>query len=133
MVDIAKDHNGAARSTTGPLLDARPTSSINDGQRHRRDPVAASAPVAGSRSATATRYLLAGIRLALGWIFLWAFLDKTFGLGHSTVAAMKPATATAAIVPNARAACIGTSGRRGGSRRTSRPPPAPIRAPHDAR
>src|SRR6185369_13600140 len=87
MVDIAKDHNGAARSTTGPLLDARPTSSINDGQRHRRDPVAASAPVAGSRSATATRYLLAGIRLALGWIFLWAFLDKTFGLGHSTVAA----------------------------------------------
>jgi thiosulfate dehydrogenase [quinone] large subunit len=33
------------------------------------------------------RYLLAGIRLALGWIFLWAFLDKTFGLGHSTVSA----------------------------------------------
>ena len=87
MVDVAKDHNGAARSTTGPLLDARPTSSINDGQRHRRDPVAASAPVAGSRSATATRYLLAGIRLALGWIFLWAFLDKLFGLGHSTAAA----------------------------------------------
>ena len=32
-------------------------------------------------------YLLAGIRLALGWIFLWAFLDKTFGLGHSTTSA----------------------------------------------
>jgi thiosulfate dehydrogenase [quinone] large subunit len=32
----------------------------------------------------ATRYLLAGLRLALGWTFLWAFLDKTFGLGHET-------------------------------------------------
>jgi thiosulfate dehydrogenase [quinone] large subunit len=35
-------------------------------------------------SAKATRYTLAGIRLALGWVFLWAFLDKMFGLGHET-------------------------------------------------
>ncbi|MGS2618402.1 DoxX family membrane protein [Micromonospora sp. LZ34] len=35
----------------------------------------------------ATRYALAGLRLALGWTFLWAFLDKLFGLGHSTDAA----------------------------------------------
>jgi thiosulfate dehydrogenase [quinone] large subunit len=33
------------------------------------------------------RYLLAAVRLALGWIFLWAFLDKTFGLGHDTTSA----------------------------------------------
>lgn len=26
------------------------------------------------------------LRIAFGWIFLWAFLDKTFGLGFSTVA-----------------------------------------------
>jgi len=32
----------------------------------------------------AARYVFAGIRLALGWTFLWAFLDKTFGLGHGT-------------------------------------------------
>jgi thiosulfate dehydrogenase [quinone] large subunit len=32
----------------------------------------------------ATRYTLAGLRLALGWVFLWAFLDKLFGLGHET-------------------------------------------------
>ncbi|MGC4746825.1 hypothetical protein ACLQ28_14340 [Micromonospora sp. DT201] len=38
-------------------------------------------------TATATRYLLAGIRLALGWIFMWAFLDKLIGLGRSTPAA----------------------------------------------
>lgn len=29
--------------------------------------------------------LLAGVtRLSLGWVFLWAFLDKTFGLGRAT-------------------------------------------------
>ena len=31
-----------------------------------------------------TNYLLAAIRISLGWIFLWAFLDKLFGLGRST-------------------------------------------------
>ncbi|MFB9852917.1 DoxX family membrane protein [Micromonospora andamanensis] len=34
----------------------------------------------------AARYLLAGLRLALGWVFLWAFLDKVFGLGFATEA-----------------------------------------------
>lgn len=36
---------------------------------------------------TATRVAkvtAAMLRLSLGWIFLWAFLDKTFGLGHET-------------------------------------------------
>jgi thiosulfate dehydrogenase [quinone] large subunit len=35
-------------------------------------------------TAKATRYVFAGVRIALGWIFLWAFLDKLFGLGHET-------------------------------------------------
>jgi thiosulfate dehydrogenase [quinone] large subunit len=46
---------------------------------------------AGSRVAapTATAYGPAAIvwgitRIVLGWIFLWAFLDKLFGLGYST-------------------------------------------------
>ncbi|WP_019871940.1 DoxX family membrane protein [Salinispora oceanensis] len=34
----------------------------------------------------AARHVLAGTRLALGWIFLWAFLDKLFGLGRATEA-----------------------------------------------
>ena len=38
-------------------------------------------------TAKATRYMLAGLRLAIGWVFLWAFLDKLFGLGRSTPAA----------------------------------------------
>ena len=39
------------------------------------------------RTASVARYLLAGVRLALGWLFLWAFLDKLFGLGHDTTTA----------------------------------------------
>ena len=32
----------------------------------------------------ALRYVLAVTRLSLGWVFLWAFLDKTFALGFAT-------------------------------------------------
>jgi thiosulfate dehydrogenase (quinone) large subunit len=35
----------------------------------------------------AFNYVAAAIRLSLGWVFLWAFLDKTFGLGHETASA----------------------------------------------
>jgi thiosulfate dehydrogenase [quinone] large subunit len=34
----------------------------------------------------AFRYVAAALRFSLGWIFLWAFLDKTFGLGFATPA-----------------------------------------------
>jgi thiosulfate dehydrogenase [quinone] large subunit len=30
------------------------------------------------------RYVWAALRIALGWLFLWVFLDKTFGFGFST-------------------------------------------------
>nr|WP_204061181.1 hypothetical protein [Microbispora corallina] len=33
------------------------------------------------------RYVWAVARLALGWVFLWAFLDKLFGWGFATPAA----------------------------------------------
>ena len=32
------------------------------------------------------RKVLAGSRILIGWVFLWAFLDKTFGLGFATPA-----------------------------------------------
>jgi thiosulfate dehydrogenase [quinone] large subunit len=44
----------------------------------------------GSPSATSRRLGrlgLLGLRLAIGFEFLWAFLDKTFGLGYSTAGA----------------------------------------------
>lgn len=43
-------------------------------------------PAAGTARNRAARYVFAGIRIALGWTFLWAFLDKTFGLGRATEA-----------------------------------------------
>ncbi|AXO34779.1 hypothetical protein [Micromonospora sp. B006] len=54
----------------------------------KRTPAATTAPAAHIETTRqkATRYVWAGLRLALGWIFLWAFLDKMFGLGHETAA-----------------------------------------------
>lgn len=45
----------------------------------RREPT----PAAGPMPAPAAR-ALAALRIATGFVFLWAFLDKTFGLGYST-------------------------------------------------
>jgi thiosulfate dehydrogenase [quinone] large subunit len=39
-------------------------------------PTTAVAVPAESAAAKASRYLYAGLRLALGWTFLWAFLDR---------------------------------------------------------
>jgi thiosulfate dehydrogenase [quinone] large subunit len=33
---------------------------------------------------TREQYIWVGVRFGLGWTFLWAFLDKLFGLGYST-------------------------------------------------
>lgn len=50
----------------------------------RHDPAATDSPHDGLRPAVR---VVAGItRIALGWIFLWAFVDKLFGLGHGTAA-----------------------------------------------
>ena len=35
-------------------------------------------------AAKAFRYVAAALRLSLGWVFMWAFLDKTFALGFGT-------------------------------------------------
>jgi thiosulfate dehydrogenase [quinone] large subunit len=48
--------------------------------------VAATEAHVETRAARAARYVFAGVRIALGWVFLWAFLDKLFGLGHATPA-----------------------------------------------
>ena len=46
--------------------------------------LAASSSRASAVPTTAAHRSLAVLRLATGFIFLWAFLDKTFGLGFST-------------------------------------------------
>ena len=39
------------------------------------------------RTSRALDVVLAAIRISLGWIFLWAFVDKLFGLGFATPSA----------------------------------------------
>lgn len=64
--------------STAVRSDAAPTPARHsDGVAHETDLV---------RSVSA-RWSLVALRLATGFIFLWAFLDKTFGLGFSTLAA----------------------------------------------
>jgi thiosulfate dehydrogenase [quinone] large subunit len=75
MVNIANE--SSRPTTTGPPERAA---------RHQAANPDTTFSITG-RTASATRFLLAGIRLALGWVFLWAFLDKLFGLGRSTPAA----------------------------------------------
>lgn len=41
-------------------------------------------PIEDEAQAYKARHVLAITRIALGWVFLWAFLDKTFGLGFAT-------------------------------------------------
>jgi thiosulfate dehydrogenase [quinone] large subunit len=47
-----------------------------------------SAAIAETRASgparTAAQYVFGAVRIGLGWTFLWAFLDKTFGWGFST-------------------------------------------------
>ena len=51
----------------------------------------AAGPAATRQSASGdrpfVRYLWAVTRLCMGWVFLWPFLDKMFGLGHESASA----------------------------------------------
>lgn len=51
---------------------------------HAAAPVPAPVPAAGRRPVD---YVWAAARISIGWVFLWAFLDKTFGWGFATPAA----------------------------------------------
>jgi len=51
------------------------------------DPFLAEPTVEETTRHRAYRYTLAAVRLSLGWVFVWAFLDKMFGLGHETPSA----------------------------------------------
>jgi thiosulfate dehydrogenase [quinone] large subunit len=63
---------------------------LSSGRRaHDVEPVTVAADAASTTGSETTsgkafRYVAAALRLSLGWVFLWAFLDKLFGLGHET-------------------------------------------------
>ncbi|MET8861299.1 hypothetical protein [Streptomyces sp. NPDC004579] len=44
----------------------------------------ASGDAANTSATTLRSYAFAGLRLLTGFVFLWAFLDKTFGFGYAT-------------------------------------------------
>ncbi len=47
-------------------------------------PAATTAPIAAEMTAAKSYSWLSLTRILLGWIFLWAFFDKLFGLGFAT-------------------------------------------------
>ncbi|MFJ8200771.1 hypothetical protein [Streptomyces sp. NPDC096152] len=50
----------------------------------RRNAGATGSDTATSAATATGAYALAGLRVLLGFVFLWAFLDKTFGFGYAT-------------------------------------------------
>lgn len=50
-------------------------------------PAVSVATVQSGAISKAARYVFAAVRIGLGWMFVWAFLDKAFGLGYSTPSA----------------------------------------------
>ncbi|WP_415953930.1 hypothetical protein [Streptomyces sp. KLOTTS4A1] len=52
------------------------------GFRHRAEPASVASAHVDANSAQA--YSLASLRILTGFVFLWAFLDKTFGFGYAT-------------------------------------------------
>jgi thiosulfate dehydrogenase (quinone) large subunit len=63
------------------INDGRPV--IDDGRRSVVGRTITT-PAAPSRESVAARYVMAVLRIVVGWTFLWAFLDKLFGLGYAT-------------------------------------------------
>jgi thiosulfate dehydrogenase [quinone] large subunit len=87
MVNIANDHATPVPAPVAAINREPGTARRQPGTARRTTGMPETPPSGTAHAATAARYLLAGIRLALGWIFLWAFADKLFGLGHETVTA----------------------------------------------
>ncbi|MBG0816539.1 hypothetical protein [Planomonospora sp. ID82291] len=53
----------------------------------RHTTAATTTPAAALTPRTPAAYAFGVARIALGWVFLWAFVDKMFGLGFATPAA----------------------------------------------
>ncbi|MFI6408114.1 hypothetical protein ACIBJH_38465, partial [Streptomyces sp. NPDC050548] len=51
---------------------------------HRTGTAQATITDTTAATVTARAYVFASLRLLTGFVFLWAFLDKTFGFGYAT-------------------------------------------------
>jgi thiosulfate dehydrogenase (quinone) large subunit len=57
---------------------------VNDSPQVSAQQAAATAPAHGAVMTTTAGKVAAVLRITTGLVFLWAFLDKTFGLGYAT-------------------------------------------------
>ncbi|GAB3428061.1 DoxX family protein [Flindersiella endophytica] len=74
----------SAGTTGQATTDDTPTTAVPVGEQ---PPATAVAPAAGTvpaHLAVRPHWIWGLTRVALGWVFLWAFLDKLFGFGYST-------------------------------------------------
>ena len=71
MTTITRPNINGSGHLEKSALASRPFPAAGRAECHKRD---------------ATSYFWALLRLGMGWIFLWAFLDKVFGLGFATEA-----------------------------------------------
>ncbi len=60
---------------------------LNGSARTPTRPAAETTPARGRVISATTAKFLAVVRVAVGFVFLWAFLDKTFGFGYATPSA----------------------------------------------
>src|SRR4051794_23648636 len=86
-VFLAEDTGPSEKREARQMEGIMATTSTHEAHTHRAfaDIVAHEAKTDEiERHPTAVAVMAGLTRLSLGWIFLWAFLDKTFGLGHET-------------------------------------------------
>ncbi len=77
---------------TSPVILDRPTATVvpattplnGTSARPAQKPSRENQYALSPRTLVVARFGLLGVRLAIGFEFLWAFFDKTFGLGYST-------------------------------------------------
>lgn len=67
------------------IVERRLDNIVETGAESRADVVAEAERVVG-KTRLLRGYVWGTLRLGMGWIFLWAFIDKLFGLGFATAA-----------------------------------------------
>ena len=68
------------------IVERNPVSTPETGGADTRADVMAEAERVVGKTRRVESYVWATLRLGMGWIFFWAFIDKVFGLGFATAA-----------------------------------------------
>ena len=74
------------QQTKEAIIALRENMELDDSAQPTTATTSRTEPAFGAIITTTAAKALAVLRVSLGFAFLWAFLDKTFGLGYSTTA-----------------------------------------------